>query len=152
MFSQASDSITIKFPAKYNLELKNNQKNDSQILKEWIPKKETFENYSIIATQLVIKNGVDIPFDLFKDKMIDDMKNKTINFKYTELQRADNSLIFKCEADSYKDNNEKESQIYFLTKGKKNFIINIVALKQSSLSKEFTDEWLKVFNDSRSVE
>lgn len=151
-FSQKKDSLIINFPAKYELELKQNQQNSTQIYREWIPKNETFENYTIIATQIVIKSGREVPFDLFKDKMVEGMKSQTENFKYTELKRSDATLIFKCESDKYIENGEKESQIYHLVKGKNDFFVNIIALKKNALPKDFVDEWLNVFNESKFAE
>ncbi len=152
VFAQKADSLLVVFPAKYNLELKGKQQNQLQEFSEYLPKNETFENYSIIATKLVIRNGKSIPLELFRDKVVEDTKKDTKNFKYTELKSTENALIFKCESDYYIKGRDKESQIYFLTKGKNDFFINIVALKQSSLPKEFVDEWYKVYNESKFVE
>ena len=95
VFSQKSDSLLVVFPAKYNLELKGKQQNQLQEFSEYIPKNETFENYSIIATQLIIRNGKSLPLELFRDKVVEDTKKDTKNFKYTELKSAENAIIFK---------------------------------------------------------
>lgn len=155
-FSQKRDSLVINFPQKYNLVLKNNQQDSRKILREWIPNGQTWENYDIIATMLVLKNGKSVSVNKFKDLIVKGLKEKTKGFKYTELDRNEDSengyLIFKCESDSYKDSKEKESQIYFLTIGKNDLFSNIIALKTDKFSDEFVEEWRKIFKESKFVE
>ena len=56
-FSQKRDSLVLKLPEKYHLTLKNNQENAQQIFREWIPENQNWENYDIIFTQSIIKDG-----------------------------------------------------------------------------------------------
>lgn len=155
-FSQKRDSLVLKFPEKYHLSLKNNQENAVQIFREWIPENQTWENYDIIFTQSIIKEGEFVSIDYYKDNMVKLLQQSTVGFKYTELDRKGDEmngyLIFKSESESIKNSDGKESQIYFLTKGKHYFFVNIVALKTSSLPKEFVEEWLNIYKQSNFVE
>lgn len=156
-FSQKKDSLYVPFPEKYHLALKNNQQDDKQIFREWIPENQTWENYSIIVTSFVLKNGKNLPLDLYKNLTIKGLKEKTKGFKYTEIERYGDEnnggyLIFKSEAESYKDSNDKESQIYYLTKGKNDFFVYIVALKTNYLPEDFVKEWTNVYKKSKFIE
>ncbi len=155
-FSQKRDSLVLKLPEKYHLTLKNNQENAQQIFREWIPENQNWENYDIIFSQSIIKDGEFVSIDYYRDYMVKLLQQSTIGFKYTELEREGDEmkghLIFKCESDAIKNSDGKESQIYFLTKGKHFFFVNIVALKTSSLPKEFVDEWFKIYKQSNFVE
>lgn len=155
-FSQKRDSLVINFPQKYKLVLKNDQQDSRQILREWIPNGQNWENYDIIATMSVVKNANSVSIDQFKNLIVKGLKEKTKGFKYTELDKNDNAkdgyLIFKCESDSYKNSNDKESQIYFLIKGKSDLFANIIALKTDKFSDEFVEEWRKIFKESKFVE
>lgn len=155
-FSQERDSLVINFPEKYHLSLKNNQENSKQIFREWIPANQSWENYDIIFTQSILKDGEFVSINYYKDLLVKMLQEKTSGFKYTEISRTGDemkgSLIFTCEADFFLGSNIKESQIYFLTKGKHFFFVNIVALKDSFLPKEFVKEWLDIYHKSHFVE
>lgn len=155
-FSQRKDSLIISFPQKYNLVLKNDQQDSRQILREWIPDGQNWENYDIIATMSVVKNASSVSIDQFKNLIVKGLKEKTKGLKYTELDKNEDPengyMIFTCESDSYKNSNVKESQIYFLIKGKNDLFANIIALKTDRLPKEFVEEWRKIFKESKFVE
>lgn len=154
-FSQKRDSLIITFPQKYNLVLKGDQQDSKQILREWIPQGQTWDNYTIIATMSIIKDA-SVSIEQFKNLLVRGLQEKTKGFKYTELDRNEDSengyLIFKCESDSYKNSNDKESQLYFMTKGKSDLFTNVVALKTDRLSDKFVEEWRTVFKESKFVE
>lgn len=155
-FSQKKDSLVLKFPEKYHLVLKNNQENEKQIFREWIPEGQNWDNYDIIFTQSIIKDGDFVSINYYKDLLVNMLQQKTSGFKYTELERKGDEmtghLIFKCESDAILGSDAKESQIYFLTKGKHSFFVNIVALKTSALPKDFVGEWFSIFKQSNFVE
>lgn len=156
MFSQKKDSLFINFPEKYHLVLKNNQENSVQVLREWIPNGQNWEDYDIIATTIVLKNGKNISLYKYRDLLVKDLKERTKGFKYTLLDenKDENNgyLIFKCEADSYKGTKDKESQIYYLVKGKNDLFGNIIALRTDKLPEEFVEEWRTIFKESKFVE
>jgi hypothetical protein len=155
-FSQKRDSLVIKFPEKYHLTLKNNRENAQQIFREWIPENQTWENYDIIFTQSIIKEGEFVSLAYYKELLVNRLQQKTEGFKYTELEKKGDEmaghLIFKCESDAILGSDAKESQIYFLTKGKHFFFVNIIALKTSSLPKDFVEEWFNIFKQSNFLE
>ena len=155
-FSQKRDSLVIKFPEKYHLLLKNNQENNQQLFREWIPEGQNWDNYDVIFTQSIIKEGEFVSINYYKELLVKMLQQKTAGFKYKELDKKGDDmagrLIFKCESEFILGSDAKESQIYFLTKGKYSFFVNIIALKTSSLPKDFVEEWLTVFKQSNFLE
>ena len=81
-FSQKRDSLVIKFPEKYHLTLKNNRENAQQIFREWIPENQTWENYDIIFTQSIIKEGEFVSLEYYKELLVNRLQQKTEGFKY----------------------------------------------------------------------
>lgn len=148
--SQKRDSIIIPFPEKYELTLKHHQENEDIIFREWIPKKENFDNYSIIFTITTIKNASSVSLDLLKQSLLKDFNEKAVGAKFTEVERKLDYIIFKNEVDYYKSApKDKESQLYFLIKGKDDLFIISVALKKKKLPEKFINEWTEVFKNSK---
>lgn len=151
-FSQKRDSIVIPFPEKYELTLKYNQENKNMIFKEWIPKKENFDNYTIIVTIINTKNASSIPLDVLKNSLFETFNNNTVGAKFIEVAREPNYIIFKNEVDYYKKApNNEEAQLYFLTKGENDLFTISVALKKKKLPDNFIKEWTEIFKNSKFI-
>lgn len=154
IFSFAQKEVlNIPFPEKYDLVIKQNEENNKIIFKEWIPKKETFDNYTIIATEMTIKDMAKFPLDNFKQTILDSFNERAIGAKFTEIVRELNYIIFKSEVDYYKNApQEKEAQLYFITKGKNDLYSVSIAIKEKKLSDKFIKEWTEVFKNIKIVE
>jgi hypothetical protein len=153
--AQKRDSLQFSLPEKYNLHLEEQQENDQMIMMEYIPKGQNWDNYDIIVTNLVTKNAASIPLQTFFDNHKKLSQSKTQNLRIKELSRNKKGereyILFTMEADSYKDSNTTESQVYYLTKGDNDVFTCIAAIKEKNLPKKFVEEWSKVFLQSQII-
>lgn len=153
--AQKSDSLRLEFPKKYNLKLEAKQENSKMKMLEWIPKGKNWDNYDIIATMITLKDGAKIPLELLKQNQYKIAVEKTEGLKLTDLEKNKEGereyILFKMEAKSYKNSPNTESQLFYFTKAENDLFICISALRTESLSKEFVDEWTKVFKESQII-
>lgn len=151
--AQKRDSLFIPYPEKYQLTLKYHQENNEMIFREWIPKNETLEKYSIIATTITFKDMAKVPLDTYKDYLFNNFQQNTINPIFTEIKRGENFIIFKSEVDYYKKApRNKEAQLYYIRKGKKDLFSSIIAIKEKHLPEKFVKEWTEIFLNSKIIE
>jgi len=155
VFAQERDSLQFSLPEKYNLHLEEKQENDQMIMMEYIPKGQNWDNYDIIVTKLVSKNMASVPLQTFFDNHKKLSQSKTRNLRIKELSRNKKGereyILFTMEADSYKDSNTTESQVYYLTKGNNDIFTCIAAIKEKNLPNKFVEEWSKVFLQSQII-
>ena len=149
------ESLKITMPEEYKWKVGSHQEDSKQQMVELIPGKEKIDNWTIIGTMLSLKGVTNVPMDVAMNLMFDQAKENAIKPILTLVERNDTTkhswIIFKIEVAKFKNDNNPESQLYYIIQGETALYSNFVAIKDKTLSKEFVDKWTKVFKASELV-
>lgn len=145
-----TDTLKIAWPEDWKLA--TNQKTRTQIMMEYIPKKENINHWSIIGTTNIYFGKAGVPIEAPMNITFAGAQQSTMNPVLTLLDKNTEGdhpwILFKIEAESFKNDPHPESQLYYVVEGDNDLFSNFVAVKKSTLSKEFTDQWTEIFKTS----
>jgi len=155
-FGQATkENLKITWPEEYQWKIGSEQEDGQQHMIELIPGKETINKWTIIGTMLSVKGATNVSLDMAMNIMYEQAIQNANTPTLTMVERNDTAkhpwILFKIEAASFKNDNNPESQLYYIIVGESSLYSNFVAIKEKNLSKEFVDKWVKVFKQSEFV-
>lgn len=149
------ENLKITWPEEYKWKIGSNQEDGQQQMIELIPGKEKINKWTIMGTMLSIKGATNISMNVAMNLMFEQANQNAIKPTLTLIERNDTSkhpwIIFKIEAAKFKNDNDPESQLYYIIQEESALYSNFVAIKEATLSKEFVDNWLNVFKMSELV-
>jgi hypothetical protein len=122
---------------------------------ELIPNNEKTDNWTIIGTTTIYNEKENTPIKLFMNITFNEAKRNAINPTLLLIDKKEDGknpwILFKIEALGYKNDKTPESQLYYIVEGETALYSNFVAIKEASLSKEFTDHWTGIFKSSKFI-
>jgi len=157
IYGQAQDqeTIMIEWPKEYNWEVLSNNESDQMHRMEIIPENETGENWSILGQMMSIKGAHNISMEKAKELMFNQIKMNAPQATVSTIQKDEDLqlpwILFKIECPKFSNNNNPESQLWYIKQGLNALYINFVATKNSQLDNAFIDKWGQVFISSKLV-
>ncbi|TGD59767.1 hypothetical protein [Flavobacterium humi] len=149
------ENLKVVWPEEYKWKVGSSQENEASHFMELIPEKESLDNWTIIGTMLSLKNVSNIPMDKAMNLFYSKTKNTAPGAKLTLIEKKDgikNSwILFKVEVEKYLNNSKPESQVYYIVQGDATLYVNIVGVKEKTISKSFEEKWSKIFKSSQLV-
>lgn len=149
------ENLKVIWPEEYKWKVGSNQENEASHFMELIPEKESLDNWTIIGTMLSLKNVTNIPMDKAMNLFYSKTKDTAPEAKLTLIEKKEgikNSwILFKVEVEKYLNDPKPESQVYYIVQGDATLYVNIVGVKEKSISKSFEEKWGKVFKSSQIV-
>lgn len=149
------ENLKVNWPEKYEWKIGSNQETEQMHFIELVPGKESIDNWTIIGTMMSIKGATNVPMDVAINLMFDQTKATAPKAELTIIEKNETDsnhwAIFKIESPSFTNDKNPESQLYYIIQGKSSLYSNFVAIKKKKLSKDFVDEWIKVFKSSELV-
>jgi len=153
--AQEQETIMIEWPKQYNWEVLSNNESDQMHRMEIVPKNETGENWTILGQMMSIKGAHNISMEKAKELMYKQIKMNAPGAIISTLQKDEDLqlpwILFKIECPKFEDNNNPESQLWYIKQGLNALYINFVAIKKASLDDVFIDRWGQVFIGSKLV-
>jgi hypothetical protein len=148
-----TERLVVPWPENWKIGSEENTRTMS--MSELIPNNEKIDNWTIIGTTTVSKDKENTPIESVMNVTFNQAKKNAINPTLTLIDKKEDGknpwILFKIEAAEYKDSKTAESQLYYIIEGETALYSNFVAIKEASLSREFTDRWTRVFKLSRFV-
>jgi hypothetical protein len=148
-----SESLKIPWPAGWKQAFES--KTQVQDIAEFTPGNETLEKWTILGTMMNLRGMNNIPIDMTMNMMFSDVKKNASNPTMTLVEKKTDGknpwIIFKIEGSGTKKTNEPLSTLYYIISGQSGFFNNSVAIKESSLSKDFVDKWAGIFKASEII-
>ena len=148
-----TERLVIPWPETWKIS--SQQKNHTMTLVELIPNNEKIDKWSIIGTTTIFTGEQDAPIESTMNITFDQAKKNAINPILTLIDKKEDGknpwILFKIEAGGFKNDNTPESQLYYVIEGENALYSNFVAIKESTLSKEFVDHWKGLFKSSKFV-
>lgn len=149
------ESLQIDWPQEYAWKIVTNQRSDSAQVLQVILQKEEVTKWTIMG-HVAANKGLSL--DKMEDAMNEFIKSariKSPKAKLTHLE-GDNSaknpwILFKIEAESFINDPNPESQLYYLVQSESFFYSSFVALKEKKLSNEFVKKWSQIFKSSKII-
>lgn len=149
------EKLKINWPEKYEWKIGSNQETEQMHFIEFVPRKESIDNWTIIGTMISIKGATNVSMDVAINLMFDQTKATAPKAKLTIIEKNETDenhwTIFTIESPRFTDNKNPESQLYYIVQGKSSLYSNFVAIKEKKLSKDFINDWTKVFKSSELV-
>jgi len=148
-----TERLIIPWPETWKIG--SQEKNHTMSMVELIPNNEKIDQWTIIGTTTVFTGKQDAPIDATMNLTFNEAKKAAVNPTLTFIDKKEDSknpwILFKIESASYKNNNNPESQLFYIVEGDEALYSNFVAIKESTLSKEFVDHWKGLFKSSKFV-
>lgn len=149
------ESLKIHWPEEYEWKIGSNEEDGNIHFLELIPGNETVENWTIIGTMMSLKDVRNVPMDIVINMMFEQSKIDAPESKLTLIEKnetdANHWALFTIESPWFNDDENPESQLFYIVQGNSSLYTNFVAIKEKELSKEFVDKWVKVFKASELV-
>ncbi|MDX5348720.1 MAG: hypothetical protein LPJ89_10150 [Hymenobacteraceae bacterium] len=150
-----NENLKIVWPEEYKWKVISNQEDESVHVLQLIPGNESAEQWTVMGQMAAQKNfkaeSVEQILNAFKQAS----EQESPKAKFTVLQKSSKPdsiwALFKVETPSFPNDPVPESQLYYVVQGEITLYFNFVAVKKKKLSKEFIDEWTKVFMNSELV-
>lgn len=149
------ENLKINWPEKYEWKIGSNQETEQIHFIELVPGNESVDNWTIIGAMISIKGATNVPMDVAVDLMFDQTKATAPKAKLTVIEKNETDpnhwIIFKIESPSFTNDENPESQLYYIIQGKSSLYSSFVAIKEEELSKDFVEEWIEIFKSSEFV-
>ncbi|QAA81137.1 hypothetical protein EI546_05070 [Aequorivita sp. H23M31] len=149
------ENLKINWPEKYEWKIGSNQETEQMHFIELVPGNESIDKWSVIGTMMSIKGATNVPMDVAANLMYEQAKANAPKAKLNIIEKNETGenhwILFTIEAPKFKNDKNPESQLYYIIQGKSSLYSNFVAIKEKKLSKDFIDEWSKVFKASELV-
>jgi hypothetical protein len=156
LFIQAiaqNERLIIPWPETWKIG--SQEKNHTMSMVELIPNNEKIDQWTIIGTTTILTGKQDIPIESMMNITFNEAKKTAVNPTLTFIDKKEDGknpwILFKIESASYKKNNNPESQLFYIIAGDEALYSNFVAIKESTLSKEFVDHWKGLFKSSKFI-
>ena len=151
---EGKESLKLDWPPSENWKIANDQENDQQHLVELIHSNETLEKWTEIGNMLALKN-VTVPIDKAMTLMSDQIKEKAPEAKLTLIEKDDKAahpwIIFMVESPRFKNDNNPESQMWYIVQGKQALYTNFRAIKKATIPAELKTKWIQFFKSGKIV-
>jgi hypothetical protein len=148
-----TERLIIPWPESWKIG--SQEKNHSMSMVELIPTNENIDHWTIIGTTTIFTGKQGVPIEAMMNITFNEAKKTASNPMLTLIDKKEDGknpwILFKIEAASYKNNVNPESQLFYITEGDEAVYSNFVAIKESTLSKEFVDHWKGIFKSSKFV-
>jgi hypothetical protein len=120
---------------------------------EYIPKKEDINQWSIIGTTNIYigkaRISIEAPMKITFSRAQQNAIHPTLTLIDKNAEGDHPWILFKIEAEGFKNDPQPESQLYYVIEGENDLFSNFVAVKKSILTKEFIDKWSEIFKTSQ---
>ncbi|TLP80905.1 hypothetical protein [Maribacter sp. ACAM166] len=156
LFSQNKiENLKVNWPEEYEWEIVSNQENEQMHFIELVPKKESIDNWKILGTMISIKGAKNIPIDTYINLTYKQTKQTAPKAVLTVIEKnktdKNHWALFQIESPRFTNDNNPESQLYYIIQGNSSLYSNFVAVKNKKLSNEFVEKWIKIFKSSELV-
>ncbi|MDI9310153.1 MAG: hypothetical protein QM535_08055 [Limnohabitans sp.] len=156
VFSQGKiENLKVNWPEEFKWKVANNQEDEKVHFVELIPEKESLDKWTIIGTMMSLKGVKNLSMDVAVNLYYEQTKKEAPDAKLTIIEKNENSnhkwVLFKIEVEKYVDDPNPESQVYYIIQGDSSLYVNLVGIKQKTISKAFEEKWSKVFKSSELI-
>lgn len=145
----------IVWPEEYKWKIGSNQEDANIHMMELIPGAETLEQWSIMGTMMSVKGAKGVPVDKVMNVMYQQTRQNAPDAVLTLIEKNDTGknhwILFKIEAPRFTNDVKPESQLYYVIQGESSLYSNFVAIKEATLSDEFSSKWVQIFKASKFV-
>lgn len=149
-----NEKLVIPWPETWKIG--SQEKNRTMSMVELIPNNEKIDQWTIIGTTTIMIGKQDAPIEATMNATFNQAKKNAINPTLTLIDKKANGknpwILFKIEAAIHQNNSSPESQLFYIVEGETALYSNFVAIKQATLSKEFTDHWTGIFKSSKLIQ
>ncbi len=152
---QLGESLMLHWPEEENWKLGSSQEDGNIAMLELIHADETLENWTEIGSMLSIKGATNVPMDKAMNMMFDQSKEGSPKAKLTFIEKDESVeypwIIFTIENVGSKKEKNVESQLWYIVQGKTALYTNFRAVKESALTSDIKDKWMKFFKTGEVV-
>ncbi len=153
--SSVAQTERLVIPWPENWKIGAEQKNYTGNTVELISSTEKMDSWTILGTMKSIKGTENSTIESSMNATFNEVKKNAINPILTLIDKKEDAknpwILFKIEAAENKNNNTPESRLYYVVRGNDALYSNYVAIKEATLSKEFTNHWAAIFKLSKIV-
>jgi len=149
------ESLKLEWPAAEKWKIVNEQENEQQRVSEWIREGETLENWTELVTMTAIKGVTGVPVDKAMNMMLDQAKKEAPDAKLMFIEKDEKAehpwIIFTIESPRFINDNNPESQMWYIVQGKQALYTNFRAVKKATITPELKEKWSKFFKSGNIV-
>ncbi len=146
------EKLKTVWPDEYKWKVGSDQEDKAMHVLELIPENETHEHWTILGTMISIKGAQYVPMENIMMAMYEQVKLNAPKSTVTEIElneaAAHHWIVFKIESPRFHHHKIPESRLYYVIQGDSSLYVNIVTIKEKSLTHHFVDKWKAIFKAS----
>ncbi|MBO9702813.1 MAG: hypothetical protein J7604_21550 [Sporocytophaga sp.] len=146
------ESLQISWPKEYNWKLV--PENDSTIHR-LIPFDQSYNKWTISVATQTYKGLIIKQFKNIENEFLRSARLESPNAKLTHIDEAADSdkqwVLFKTESESFTNDPNPESSIFYVVQTKLNLYVGTVTFKEKLINKNQQAEWTLIFKTSKIV-
>ncbi len=147
------ESLKLDWPADEKWKIANDQENAQQHMTEWLRGNETLENWTELGSMTAIKAVAGVRVDKAMNMMFDQAKLNAPESKLGFIEKDEKAeypwIIFTIESPRFKNDNNPESQMWYIVQGKQALYTNFRAVKKATLPADLKTKWLNFFKTGK---
>jgi len=152
---EKKEKLKTIWPDEHKWKVGSDQEDKAMHVLELIPESETHEKWTILGTMISIKGAQYVPMENIMMAMYEQVKLNAPKSTVTEIElneaTAHHWIVFKIESPRFHHHKIPESRLYYVIQGDSSLYVNIVTIKEKSLSNHFVEKWREIFKASKLV-
>lgn len=147
--TRKSESFVLAWPVSENWVVGDDQETTQQHVVDYIHDNESVDAWTELGNMTTINRVIRMHIDTVMYIMFSSAKATAPDAKLTLLEQGEKQdcqwIIFTIEAPRFNDNENPESQIWYIIQGKQALYTNFVAVKKALLDEGFKTKWSSFF-------
>ncbi len=146
------EKLKIIWPDEYKWKVGSDQEDKAMHVLELIPEHEPHEHWTILGSMISITGAQNVPMENIMMAMYEQVKLNAPKSTVTEIEKDETGehhwILFKIESPRFHHHKIPESRLYYVIQGNSSLYVNLVTVKENSLSHHFVDKWKGIFKAS----
>lgn len=152
---EKKEKLKTVWPDDHKWKVGFDQEDKAMQVLELIPESESHEHWTILGTMITITGAQNVPMENIMMAMYEQVKLNAPKSTVTEIELNEAGehhwIVFKIESHRFHHHNTPESRLYYVIQGNSSLYVNMVTIKEKSLSHHFVDKWKAIFKASELV-
>ncbi|NOS92535.1 MAG: hypothetical protein HOP30_11475 [Cyclobacteriaceae bacterium] len=152
---EKKEKLKTIWPEEHKWKVGSDQEDKAMHVREWIPGNESHEHWTILGTMISITGAQNVPMENIMMAMYEQVKLSAPKSTVTEIEKDETGkhhwIVFKIESHRFHHHNTPESRLYYAIQGDSSLYVNIVSIKEKTLSHHFIEKWWTIFKASQLV-
>ncbi len=153
VFSQdKKEVLKIRWPEQYNWKIVSERVEGPLHITDMVPGNEEAGKWGIHATVKEAEGEIFVPMEIAMNNTFNLIRQRSPKANIMLIERDKDAknhwILFKIESAASVTDKSLESRLFYIIQGESSLFTAVVAVKEKTLSDEFTSKWANIFKNS----